>query len=624
MAISSNVQDMVSTASVVNAHSANVKQILKERHYIPIYQRDYTWSESNVKQLWEDLFDHIKLDQYGRLINPVGYFLGAMVFIDHDKNNQLYEVVDGQQRLVTLTTMLSVVSAEIKTMEKADIISADEGPWDAYLHTISDCLVHNEGGSLVSNINFEANPAISAFFSEMCRPKKTMFQKRAYWDEHCAELFRNKRGAFYRVRAALEQGSECLLHYLEHREQSQREQVLFSLLRFLLEGVVILKIVSHSHSEAYAIFDSINNRGVKLSQTDLIKNELIRREPNDDLKEQIVELWNSSKDLVETDGFITFPEFLHISYLSRYTRVKANRLQEEVKNKLAAQQHHGLVEASLNFAREIKDDAEAFAGLTGAYKVCWTGKTKDLLSDIQKVLGTKMIYPLLIAAYRRHSTDPMAMESYVYLANSFAFRFLKVMQGSLESFMNVSSDAALLISRPSATIREVSNFLGQHSPDSDFKNSFKDFAVSSSKLGYYTVYWIERYLNDIAKTGLLPVQHGYSQHLEHIMPQTPRIQECPLAYNLKKTPEGGFRELLWRIGNLVPLPASDNTSIKNKHFEQKWSEAYIKSGLKSVSHLKDFHCTDDGDEWGRLSIESRQNYLADELCCKVWSLQLDG
>lgn len=94
---------------------------------------------------------------------------------------------------------------------------------------------------------------------------------------------------------------------------------------------MILRITAHSHSNAYSIFESLNNRGIKLSQADLIKNVLLKEALPTEL-EEIVDNWASAREDVDSSEVVTLPEFLHYSYLSRYSKVKANELFENVKS----------------------------------------------------------------------------------------------------------------------------------------------------------------------------------------------------------------------------------------------------------------------------------------------------
>ena len=95
-------QTLIIANSVVNGESLDVMTLLASKHRIPPYQRDYVWTRKVVEQLWNDLIAHYKRHSINeKIVDPEGYFLGAMVVIRKQGSNE-YEVVDGQQRLTSL------------------------------------------------------------------------------------------------------------------------------------------------------------------------------------------------------------------------------------------------------------------------------------------------------------------------------------------------------------------------------------------------------------------------------------------------------------------------------------------------------------------------------------------
>jgi hypothetical protein len=74
---------------------------------------------------------------------------------------------------------------------------------------------------------------------------------------------------------------------------------LISFIEFFFEFVVLLKIEANSYDSAYHIFESLNNRGIPLSQSDLIKNELLKNVLVPEEKNQVIDYWNSMKSVIE-------------------------------------------------------------------------------------------------------------------------------------------------------------------------------------------------------------------------------------------------------------------------------------------------------------------------------------
>jgi hypothetical protein len=131
------------------------------------------------------------------------------------------------------------------------------------------------------------------------------------------------------------------------------------------------------------------------------------------------------------------------------------------------------------------------------------------------------------------------------------------------------------------------------------------------------------YLEKIQLVGALPLPHGVSQNLEHIMPKTPTAAYWPKAFLGRSNDNEEFKDYLWRLGNLLPLPASINMSLKNKSINEKISNAtgkdYTSGGHSLQSPLMIPTFLENG-EWSYGSIERRQEYLATKFASKAWPL----
>ena len=91
---------------------------MKKKYVVPRFQRVYSWSKEQVKELWEDIVGNIKIN--GECINHEEYFIGALVLVGDDKSN-IMQIVDGQQRLTTITILLSVLCERFKELEKNNL-----------------------------------------------------------------------------------------------------------------------------------------------------------------------------------------------------------------------------------------------------------------------------------------------------------------------------------------------------------------------------------------------------------------------------------------------------------------------------------------------------------------------
>lgn len=239
-----NVED----PTVANILSTDMLKI----YDIPRYQREYTWNQRD----WANLYDDITQ-------NDAGYFLGSFIVVNGAVNSKMdtihYEVIDGQQRLTTLSLLLAALYTRI--MEHKDSIDDDMMLDD--IRPLRNRLILKSDKSMtrvipqVQNHNLEDYRWILkehiGLDAVMQKPKFLGLRKMSkafnYFYDRLGEDVGNRDGI------------ECV-------------RCLLDICRLVCSAVVV-QITVDSHADAYTLFASLNNRGVPLSAVDLIKNMLL-------------------------------------------------------------------------------------------------------------------------------------------------------------------------------------------------------------------------------------------------------------------------------------------------------------------------------------------------------------
>ena len=239
-----NVED----PTVANILSTDMRKI----YDIPRYQREYTWNQRD----WANLYDDITQ-------NDAGYFLGSFIVVNGTVNSKMdtihYEVIDGQQRLTTLSLLLAALYTRI--MEHKDSIDDDMMLDD--IRPLRNRLILKSDKSMtrvipqVQNHNLEDYRWILkehiGLDAVMQKPKFLGLRKMSkafnYFYDRLGEDVGNRDGI------------ECV-------------RCLLDICRLVCSAVVV-QITVDSHADAYTLFASLNNRGVPLSAVDLIKNMLL-------------------------------------------------------------------------------------------------------------------------------------------------------------------------------------------------------------------------------------------------------------------------------------------------------------------------------------------------------------
>ncbi len=96
---------------MTNPIEYNIKELFTNNDYIiPIYQRNYAWGEQQVNQLIQDIWDSKK--------NVSDYYLGTLIIFSNRVKDSKFETIDGQQRLTTLSILISVLKSEFHKEQK--------------------------------------------------------------------------------------------------------------------------------------------------------------------------------------------------------------------------------------------------------------------------------------------------------------------------------------------------------------------------------------------------------------------------------------------------------------------------------------------------------------------------
>ena len=239
---------------------------------IPPYQREYVWGRNN----WENLFDDL---EYG----DDGHFLGSIIVIDHGFNSKDemldWEVVDGQQRLTTVSILLVALYEKLK--EHSEDLD-DDGQYE--LNSLKRRLLRNKGTKMRlipqrQGDNFDDYQSLLSEYVGL--PAYSEKAKNA-----------GNRRIYKAFRYFCSRIDEKIT------EDGNAAATTLALLRRVISAVVVQISVS-SQSDAYVLFESLNNRGVPLTAVDLIKNSLLANIGSDkDEQELCFKRWQQMLEMI--------------------------------------------------------------------------------------------------------------------------------------------------------------------------------------------------------------------------------------------------------------------------------------------------------------------------------------
>ncbi|MCB9324005.1 MAG: DUF262 domain-containing protein [Lewinellaceae bacterium] len=258
----------------IEATDTSINKLLKgQKFYIDYFQREYRWEEKHIKTLIEDLTNtflksYKKGDKPEEVANYQNYYIGPVVFSVNPETAKK-SIIDGQQRITSITLLLIFLNHQQKNFSEEQRIP-------------------------ISELIFSVKHRVKSF---------NMTDKNR---EDCLKsLFEN---GFY---SPNEEDDETVINMVDRYQDihdSFPEEIDDNILPFFIdwfiENVVIVEITAYSDENAYTIFETMNDRGLNLTPTEMLKGYVLsritdrkkRNEINDIWKAQMIKLHDFSKN----------------------------------------------------------------------------------------------------------------------------------------------------------------------------------------------------------------------------------------------------------------------------------------------------------------------------------------
>lgn len=341
---------------------------------IPRYQREYTWSRAQWDALFEDLLD-----------NELHYFLGSIICINQSQDAltvQSLELVDGQQRMTTLSLLLAAIYQSYRTLPNLGMEQQIE------LYNLKHKLVLKKKPDQPRLIPQVQNNNQQDYFA-------VLGQTDILDDVDTVPNAGNRR-----VLKAFRHFISRIELYLEHSVDP------ITSLQALLEKVntaTLVKIEVAGHSDAYTLFESLNNRGVPLTAIDLIKNKLLAVLESKD-PGSIDTQYNRWKKVIDAlgDDYAVQERFFRQYYngfktdlkdvVSVPVATKSNLMQ--VYEKLIAHDAEGFLHAMIRLSSR-------YAQIVGYRAVPEQPKLSSLLLSLDRIQGAAAYLLLMVLMERQ-------------------------------------------------------------------------------------------------------------------------------------------------------------------------------------------------------------------------------
>lgn len=586
--------------------SSSVSELIKSTYFVvPPNQREYRWGVEQLEKLWEDLITAVK--EQGPGGNTIGHFLGAIVVIGQEQShdNARWEIIDGQQRLTTITILSECLRSYVSEIVDQKVRMRLE-------HVLLDCVVApNSGFKPRLKLNREDD-----FYCNSLFENASVESKREYWEragDKKSEVQANIVRAFeFFYRAINEE--------LAGKDSEERQSRIRDLSETLTEFFYVLVVRTANLSLAYRLFETLNERGLDLSQADLIKNVLLEHAMSSggNVVEEVTKLWDVFIDNFESQPDakkLDLPQLIQFSFTYRHQRVKKEMIFEEVSKVLSS-----TTIRALDFAQEFNRDSLNWRQFLLGDLKGWDVELDDLKYAIVDPLWKSHCASFIMSIVDKFGDDVAQLKKYLTLAESYLFRQGLIAKDSVGSLQEFFGEASAMV-RADLPLNEVSSYFSRKSPDERFVENFSRASVNNIRQAFYIIWKIENSVKSISD--IRPRNNNASQRVEFILPRKPGEEWGGVQ------DKEGYSSYLNKIGNLLMLSPEINQRVKNKALLEKFENDdgldYLRSGLNlPVMVAKNTHSWLERGEWTFESITKRQLYLAETFAVGVWGFKHDA
>jgi hypothetical protein len=520
------------------------------------------------------------------------YFLGTIVLIQEP--GSVPSIVDGQQRIATTTILLARIRDYLQKLGRDGSARSIEESFLSNTDMKTEVNVARITLNLEDNQFFLTTILPSRPFDEKTprSPLPRMSNRRLV---RASELVRDFINNILRE-VPIERHADRMIRWVEFIEHSAR----------------VLVVTANDEIGAYRMFETLNDRGLRASQADILKNYFFSKAGSRLAEAQM--MWNTITTTIEPltgdqqesddDDDINRSDFL-VTYLrhlwvTSHGPTKARELAAQVKGEISNETR------TMRFLEDGSIGVHDYVALWSSKHPKWNNyraTTRQHVETISEHLRVDQIRPLLFAVARYF--DPIEADKAFFLFVSWSVRFLIFggRGGMLDT--QYSLRAREVGTRQITKARELREAMSNYVPtDSEFQEAFAVARVSRPYLARYYIRALEKTNKSLPDPEYVPNEDVNEVNLEHILPINPgpewlvEYDDAQAAHRL--------------LGNMLLLKSRKNSNLGNSSFREK-KAVYAKSGYdltKEVSLL---------ETWSLDEIRNRQRRMA-ILAIKTWPL----
>jgi uncharacterized protein with ParB-like and HNH nuclease domain len=536
---------------------------------IPQYQRPYAWEVEHAENLFKDLTD------FADAAPDEGYFLGSVVLIKEDGKPQS-EVIDGQQRLTTLTILLAVL---------VDFLTAETDQDAEQKKNLKTYVI--EPGNKWEGL--EAKPRLTL------RERDNEFFRKYVQGWRFDELDKLDASGLENEAQRNIQSNSAYFQSAVEKTFAEDEEALVRFIQFLLGRCFLVAVSTPNRDSAFRVFSVMNSRGMELQPTDIIKADIIGKVPKAD-QNKVNDDWEQMEVDLGREGFNDLFSYIRMIYAKEKAR---KSLLEEFRQHVMAND----VDPKSFVNDLLKPYATAYDTIrTSSYVAVEKSiEINRLLTWLNRIDFSDWVPPA-IAFMSRKKDDPAEILGFFQRLERLAAWMLACrvnVNERIEVFAEILKEiedekSVTEITWLELSEEEIKEFV-------DVLNG--DVYQLTPRRRSYIILRLDSFISDGGA-----VYDPKVLTIEHVLPQTVKDDsEWAEIWPEEK------KRAAWvhRIGNLVPLNKRRNSSAQNYSFKKK-CQAYFLGKDNVSSYALTTQVLNDG-KWTPKTVKARQKMLLEAM-----------
>ncbi len=531
---------------------------------VPRFQRDYSWGQDEWEDLWMDI-EHL-FEPDGELAHYMGYL------VLQSKDSKHFDIIDGQQRLTTLSVLVLAVLKHLKHFIKEGIEPDSNKKREEQLR--NNFIGFLDPVTLVPKTKLTLNRNNDDFYKDKLVPLEKLPQRGLKPSER---LLKNAFEWFF---------SKLKQTYAKNKDGRELAQFLTDLSDRLFFTVITVT----DELNAFKVFETLNARGVRLSPTDLLKNYLFSVVCHEGCREEDIDaLERRWHKMVDNLGTESFPAFLRAHWNSRRSFVREAELFKTIRRMIPDKK------SVFELLRYMEEDVDVYVALTDPEDELWQEDERRFIREL-RMFSVRQPWPFLMACFR--TFDRSAMQKILRAVSIISFRY-NVISGLATNIQErtYNSVAQQISNGKLGNITDVIMALNPiYVQDNKFQPAFSEKVLKTTssrnkRIALYILFELEKHL-----TGKDYDMESRKYTLEHILPENPEM-------GWEQFSDSVLDEAIFRLGNLTIIEESLNKEAANMSFKEK-REIYKNSIFEITRQI-----AEENNEWNMDRLAARQRWM---------------